>query len=1033
VNKNRNNSSRSKNKTCVQTREVIIIIKSSELIEAGTKSSKSQKNNLLPNTRGERMTRLVIPIDGIRTVAPPEQELDSIGALQIDSTGGDLPFILDEQDPIFQNEKESEEAHNKNGKKTPTSKPPTLSGYDSSDDEQVVVVSKKPVPPATTVSNTQEQDDSSQGTPALQQEEDDLMNRLDAEISQAEEDDLTERLDQDIERQEEDDLMNRLLHDINQAARSEWARDNSLVEGVETVEEAKNDTGVDLYTWSVQTARRDTSRTCPGNESTSIVQHVEGEFLMRGTKIIPKYLPTDHRSNPFVTREEFEMEVLKKNNLEWRNRHPTSYTEIQLLDIPDDPDSFQLVVTAHKENLDIVRTSTANWLRRKLSTQSMHSILEDGASVEVDIQLDREASLGAKIHPLVKSDDKRGGVLTTTINQPGQLCDVLGPDAITSGTIVWRVNGDTCRSCSELKDMLAKAKTKDGAIILSLLLSKFADLRKLDKSRLADPSKSPRRQDGKPYSYAPLPMRPERIDEPAEPAARVYSGEPPPNSPRLPTVADSEIARRQAFVNVLADPLSVEVTIIASSEKPLGLSAAKLPVGIEDNGPKGMWIKTFKQGGQLREILGDAACTVGAAVMKANGTVCTSADDLKAIRKSAATSSHTGQTYRLTLCFYNGTDFSGIDKSKLVEGRISPHRRNGEPYPPSPEYYANLENPEQAKIVAPITYVGGGDRQQVTNLAAKKRAPPKSAQEQPSKIARLEKSNQQSSAESAEAKAPANPNYESYKYFVKKYFAIVDIEFQRTGIMNKKVNSIMWAKHKQLLGLMCNDNCQCLLKLRELASEVLSKYAKEEQKKDKNWRPDDNLVPVGFIEHFMPRFLPRLIIKYPEDSHKEQTQRLVDMWATHKRQRMFGLTCREDCDCEEAWEMLFGEGDVAKAEAMSKGGSGSASKKRKLAPNAAVAIAVSDPSAAPLPRKTPAPAKRARNRIPYEVKFVSTKPLGAYFVTEDGPEGSHCKVHSICNKGQAQSDPRIRPGKLVVIVAVAVLFKPLSYALMTSI
>jgi hypothetical protein len=338
--------------------------------------------------------------------------------------------------------------------------------------------------------------------------------------------------------------------------------------------------------------------------------------------------------------------------------------------------------------------------------------------------------------------------------------------------------------------------------------------------------------------------------------------------------------------------------------------------------------------------------------------------------------------------------------------------------------------------------VGGGDKQQVANLAGKKRAAPEPVQEkQPSKISRQEKSNQPSSAESAEAKASrevkaqakTKANYESYQYFTKMYFDINGIEFQRTGINKSKVNSIMWQRHKELFGhdAICNDNCQCLLKLKELTSKVLSKNAKEVQKKDHNWR--NNLAPVGFVAHFVPRFLPRLIIKYPKDSHKEQIQRLVDMWAIHSRQRMFGLTCREDCACEEGWEMLFGEGDVAKAEAMSKGGSGPASKKRKLAPNSAVATASSDPSAAPLPRKTPATEKRAIVRIPYEVKFSSTASLGAYFVTEYGPEGSHCKVHSICNKGQAQSDPRIRPGKLVVIVVVTVLFQPLSYALLASI
>jgi hypothetical protein len=137
------------------------------------------------------------------------------------------------------------ESPKKTYKRTPTSKPPTLSRFDSSDDERVVV-SKNPDQPVITYTSTQEQDDSSRRTPTLQQEEDDLMDRLDAEITKAEEDDLMERLDQEIGRHEEEDLMERLRIRWNdcssQAARSEWASGNSLVEGVETVEEAKNDT-----------------------------------------------------------------------------------------------------------------------------------------------------------------------------------------------------------------------------------------------------------------------------------------------------------------------------------------------------------------------------------------------------------------------------------------------------------------------------------------------------------------------------------------------------------------------------------------------------------------------------------------------------------------------------------------------------------------------------------------------------------------------------------------------------------------------
>jgi hypothetical protein len=119
----------------------------------------------------------VIAIDGIRTVAPPETptgrscSLDAtVGTLQV---GSDLPFSLDENDPIFQQLQETvNQQHQKKKKKKPAASTSPTSTALSLDDEQAMLM------------------DRLNADITAAEEEEDVMDDLDQEILEAEEKDL---------------------------------------------------------------------------------------------------------------------------------------------------------------------------------------------------------------------------------------------------------------------------------------------------------------------------------------------------------------------------------------------------------------------------------------------------------------------------------------------------------------------------------------------------------------------------------------------------------------------------------------------------------------------------------------------------------------------------------------------------------------------------------------------------------------------------------------------------------------------------
>lgn len=196
----------------------------------------------------------------------------------------------------------------------------------------------------------------------------------------------------------------------------------------------------------------------------------------------------------------------------------------------------------------------------------------------------------------------------------------------------------------------------------------------------------------------------------------------------------------------------------------------------------------------------------------------------------------------------------------------------------------------------------------------------------------------------------------------------------------------------------------------------------------------------------MPKFLPKVRSKYPDETPRQTLDRLVKMWELHLKQANFGSRCEETCMCGAGWKRVFRRGDVFQ-EAPAKFHKGprlgntaqeiSRPVPRKR-PRADTAEEISAPSIPAPPKKkadvvgthsssfaTPrvqpgAPrnpttedrkTKEARALLPYHVSYSTLQPLGFYCVTRDIEGKSHCVLTSVCPSGMSRKQsPLIKEG-----------------------
>jgi hypothetical protein len=518
----------------------------------------------------------------------------------------------------------------------------------------------------------------------------------------------------------------------------------------------------------------------PQNEIVEVTApQPEDAPLLRGSKFLPKYLQS-RSSQPFITNESFQRHVMNNVRTELASK-PFLLLDLdaKLLDVVHDPDSYELVVQGYREAVQLVQRRTRSWIIHCIDRHSLQKLLQDGASIEVDILVSSQALRDVSIlgdaedeasgGGMAKRSNQRAGVWIQSLPSDGELAKAMGLPALEDGVAILGVNGKYCTSQADVCQCLQEAtrasnssidkEQKVSMMIFFLCLSPYADLSQIDASKMI---KWPRRRDGQPYcpltrsshSILPLPRLEEgrnnnkslddsttqetltatdmvppilspyasdsiapstitattagaallisdqslsplpRNESDSDHARQVRTGttptsegqasrEPPSTvafvpfpDQTLPRPALRFLDEKKVCSDILADYESVEVDLVVSATLPLG---SRIKKHKKESKPSAIWIE-FKADGQLEQLLGKQACTNGAALLLADGTPCTSVKDLKEIITAQATDRDTG-TFRVTLCFSDWTDLSGIDKAKLVQGRTNPRRRNGKSYP----------------------------------------------------------------------------------------------------------------------------------------------------------------------------------------------------------------------------------------------------------------------------------------------------------------------------------------------------------------
>lgn len=261
--------------------------------------------------------------------------------------------------------------------------------------------------------------------------------------------------------------------------------------------------------------------------------------------------------------------------------------------------------------------------------------------------------------------------------------------------------------------------------------------------------------------------------------------------------------------------------------------------------------------------------------------------------------------------------------------------------------------------------------------------------------------------------------------FKMEYRALLDIEFGSIERVRPKLPRLMWENHKVLMGdsSSCGSACTCFRQIEALMDGVVDKCIANLKERGESNVADASLIQksmTGFIDHFKPRFYDKLANEYPSDSPKQLLQRLLKMWSFH-----VGQKCHSKCTCGSDWEVRFGKGDPKKditsqgtsltsnngaIQETSNGKNGrTPSMQQKGFLDRPIAKKSRPSSTLPsslISSKTSSSSSTVYKK--YEVKFKTSEPMGAFFVTE----GQKCKVKSLFDAGQAKRDLRVTRGEL---------------------
>lgn len=869
-------------------------------------------------------------------------------------------------------------------------------------------------------------------------EEKHLLEYWDEEITKVEERTLLRELDEEILQQEERELMEQFRQEIEHDEMAAAGVKPSKVEGLEDISDISSQkTNFDDSTWMLRRVNRkksddhDQTHRRKNRNATFLYSEVKESPLFAAKVAVPRIL---QKGTPAIfTKEQFHHDVIKGIEAKFRREKPVLlegwYANIRDPN-PENLSIYVLEARGREEALQHLRQMSQKWIDHMISAHNLRFLLESAGNLELDVVVDG-TSLGIflpKVPELSSGYLKKiKGVWGPPVKPAGELARTVGSlTPFKEGYAIVAIEGHECTDVLTLMRIFKNEKMdkKKQTLTVTLCVPKHTDLDRIRKD-----SVTIRRKDGKPYHPQDFKkIRDEykvlRQSFEASRKGKSWMEYPPKHAPRpkkyLPTPVSPEISETEmtkVMDSILCDRESVEVEFICSPLESLGASCTTFHISKRSSmaDPSGIWVQGFKEHGQLIKCLGKKGCKYGGAVLlEANGFPVRSFNDLTVVKDEAKVLE---RPLIVTLVLINGTDLSEIDRTKLVQGKVNPRRRHGEPYPlhlrrrktPTTSTKSSrkrLQNKKRALV---------NDDDAVAPAGEKRKS---------KKARRTVLTDGGHEGEVSEERKPKRSSalvdgLANYQKFKEKYKPVVEAEFEKCEITFTKIVSSMWHQHKKLKGdkTVCDDTCDCIAHFSDLTATVLDDYITDQRKKKQNYTTF--IRTSGLAQFFIPRFLPLLHKERPKETPSELIHRLLEMWSIHKSQRIFGSQCRKDCQCTEAFELAFGRGDKSKARSTKstpkrtmKGLSKTVATLSKNHPSTMQSNNNNKTSNISIPRRMSSTSSTGGGGgSKYDVAFDFEKPLGAYFLTEINEGICKCKIASIWSYGQVKKDRRIRPGK----------------------
>lgn len=260
------------------------------------------------------------------------------------------------------------------------------------------------------------------------------------------------------------------------------------------------------------------------NEAAS--QLIENRMAQRRTKIVrwplPKWTPKPFQTNDsdgasaserLFTPHDFETCVIEP----LLNKLPQETCKIRILEeCPNDKNSYLLEAQMvddkelhdPKESWDIVQATTEAFVRSRISGVNLRWLLQDGASLEMDLSLSLSETLGVRFSKfaVVDKTNQRNtkAVKPNRTSPPGLwinrvepnkgLATALGSQTpFCNGCALLMVNRTTICDPMVLRDTLKTLKAKANPVAVKICVSRHADLREISLSKLLQKYKLKRR------------------------------------------------------------------------------------------------------------------------------------------------------------------------------------------------------------------------------------------------------------------------------------------------------------------------------------------------------------------------------------------------------------------------------------------------------------------------------------------------------------------------------------------------------------